>query len=241
MPSRKRSFQETVSQLEKTFRLAFPGKPTLEQQPLVDRIRRSLSWLQRACTVSEDDRPPRFVDLWIGLNALYGLQHYEDGDRPHEKSDFMVLIDTLMGLPSGKKELVRLVEKNYIQERVQALIMNPYLWKECWRKDIEHYEKRSHDRIKSFARALRDNDVKAFWENCFERLNLLRNQIFHGSASADTRRNRDTLFPAILLLEEVIPIFIRLMIDEGPLTDWSPIPFPGRGSPHHPVSKVFPP
>lgn len=47
----------------------YPGEPTREFQPLTDRIRRALSWMEKAC-LSKQDSPIRFVELWIALNAL---------------------------------------------------------------------------------------------------------------------------------------------------------------------------
>jgi hypothetical protein len=79
MASRQLSFAQRVSALEQQYLSAFPRTPTKDQQSLSDRIRRALSWMKRAASVSHEDRPPRYVDLWIAFNALYGQRYYGNG------------------------------------------------------------------------------------------------------------------------------------------------------------------
>lgn len=47
-----------------------PAKPTYHEQSRTDRVRRSLSWLERAIRASPEDTPTRFLELWIALNSL---------------------------------------------------------------------------------------------------------------------------------------------------------------------------
>ena len=88
MPSRERAFLETIQNLEEKFRIQFSGNLTASAQSLIDRVRRSLSWLRRATEVSDEDLPPRFVDLWIALNAHYGQACYAKDFESRDKEDF---------------------------------------------------------------------------------------------------------------------------------------------------------
>jgi len=241
MTPQTRMFHKIVQQLEDEFRVQFLGKPTAETQSLQDRIRRSLSWLARADRVPEEDKPPRFVDLWIGLNALYGCPPYRkeyartSQKTNYEKEQFESFMEKLIQLHSAKETLCRLMKKRHIENHTCNLIQEKHLWNECWDRNFAVYEDKCRVEINKIQRALRHDDAVTFFTCLFGRLQVLRNQIFHGSSSATTRRSRGTLYPAILLLEEILPEFIQLMMHEGPETGWPPIPYPGSESPQYPM------
>lgn len=234
MSTRKQDFGETVRQLENEFRARFPTKPTTSTQPLTDRVRRSLSWLRRATEVSDEDLPPRFVDVWIAFNALYGQARYLKEFESRDKDDFGEFILRLTELRSGQRQLGQLIGRKHFQARAQELVQNKYLWNEWWGRKLDKYGERSGKEVIRFERALRNGDSATTLSCLFERLWVLRNQVVHGSSSASTRKSRDALYPAILLLEEILPKFIRLMIHEGQGENWPPVPFPGKGTPQFP-------
>lgn len=234
MPTRYQAFRATVRHLEQEFLERFHGKPKDETQSLMDRIRRSLSWLSRAAEVSPEDRPPRFVDLWISLNALYGRPPYIEYLGPSEKEHFEDFLRRLAHLRSGPKKLVELMSRRHIANRAQELVQNKYLWNEWWNREIADYNRLSGERLVFLQYAATNGNAVTFFRCLFERLQVLRNQIIHGSSSSTTRKSRNALYPAILILEEIIPEFIKLMIQEGANADWPPIPYPGKDTPQHP-------
>jgi hypothetical protein len=228
-------FEETVLELEEEFHRKFPDKPeTSDEQSLSDRIRRSLSWLERAALAPGTDKPPRFVDLWIGLNALYGVRTYERGSPSQDRRDFQNFLRKLRRLDSGNQLLVSLMKRERIVSLVLGIIVNKYLWYEFWRREPEVLERMVRAEQKAVELALRENDVVTFYTCLFRRLHVLRNQIFHGSSSATTRRSRDALTPAIRLLQEILPTFLRVMITGGSGKDWPRVPYPGIDTVQHP-------
>jgi hypothetical protein len=234
MSSRKQAFLKAVEELQEEFLVHFPNGPTASTQSIIDRVRRSLSWLRRAAELSDEDRPPRFVDLWIALNALYGQKRYATKFEPREREDFMEFVQRLVELRSGKSQLSHLIGKKHLQMRARELIQNRHLWNEWWGKELDKYRERSRKGLLRFEKSLGNSDAVTYFSCLFERLLVLRNQIVHGSSSASTRKSRGTLYPAILLLEEILPEFIRLMIHEGHGTDWPPVPYPGIETPQYP-------
>jgi hypothetical protein len=97
----------------------------------------------------------------------------------------------------------------------------------------------SRKELEKLTRAILQEDVKEFYGSMFDRLKALRNQIFHGSALADSRRNQDALVPAVLILEELLPLVISVMIDEGRRVSWPAIPYLAGGTPLHPLGKCW--
>jgi hypothetical protein len=82
---------------------------------------------------------------------------------------------------------------------------------------------------------MQKKDAKALLACLFNRLMILRNQIVHGSASADTRRNKDALGPGILILEELLLALLNLLIEHGRGRAWPDIPYPAIHTETHPV------
>lgn len=226
-------FRETVQQLDEEFRFRFSAKPTVSTQPIIDRVRRSISWLRRTAELSDEDRPPRFVDLWIALNALYGQPPYAKEYKSGDKEDFGEFVQRLTELRSGKSQLSHLIGKKQFQVQARELIRSRYLWNEWWGKEQDKYRERSRNGLLRFEKSLGNSDAVTCLSCLFERLLVLRNQIIHGSSSASTRKSRDALYPAILLLEEILPEFIRLMVHEWHGTDWPPVPYPGKETPQY--------
>lgn len=228
-------FQRAVLQLEEDFQKKFPYKnrpATWDQQSLADRIRRSLSWLERAALTPRRDKPPRFVDLWIALNALYGVKP----DRfPDERGNFRNFIRKLNRIDSRREFLVPSMSQGHIQNLSFELVDNQYLWREFWQKKSRELRENRIADLKIARASLREKDVVKFYACVFERLYILRNQIFHGSSSATTKKSEDALKPAIIFLEETIPTFIRVMMNCGSGKDWPSLPFPGRDTPQFPA------
>jgi hypothetical protein len=236
MPSRQRTFESIVMDLEQEFLGAFTGPLTKEDQSVRDRIRRALSWMKRAASVSYEDRPPRFVDLWIALNALYGRRNYGEDGSESEFEDFREFVLLFKKLPEGKSMLHQFISKRHIQGKIRGLVKNPYLWKEYWEGTLNALETRMGKNLEKFERAISHKNPELIFKFFFERLKVLRNQILHGSSSADTRRNRDALVPGILLLEELLSAFVKVMIKQGSRETWPDIPYPARSTPLHPIS-----
>lgn len=236
MPSRQRTFESIVLALEKEFLGEFTGPLTKENQSLKDRIRRALSWMKRAASMSFEDRPPRFVDLWIALNAIYGRRNYGENWSESEFADFREFVSLFKKIPEGNTMLEKFISKRHIQGKIRGLVKNPYLWREYWEGEIELLDNNIDKKLEDFERAISHNETESILKYLFERIKMLRNQIFHGSSSADTRRNRDALVPGILLLEELLPLLVRVMIKHGAQIRWPDIPYPARATPLHPIS-----
>lgn len=237
MASRQISFAQRVSELEKHYLSAFPLRPTKDQQSLSDRIRRALSWMKRAASVSHEDRPPRYVDLWIAFNALYGRRYYGDEATRNDYTDFREFVSALGDIKEAASEIGKWIEKRHVQGRIRHLVENQYLYVEYWEgKTVPLADEMKHE-IDGLEWAFRNQHSAKALEGLFSRLIALRNQIVHGSASADTRRNKDVLVPGILILEELLSLLVTLLIEHGRGRSWPEIPYPAVGTPLHATSQ----
>src|SRR5262245_54898798 len=123
-----------IEALRKRFGTLYPNEPTYEWQPLTDRIRRALSWLEKA-SHSKADSPIRFVELWIALNALYGQQPPADRTkrRPSEEDAFTQWAERLAALDSEGMLLASLEDPD-----VDSLMRNRFLSSAYWAGDSSY-------------------------------------------------------------------------------------------------------
>lgn len=225
--------EDTVVFLESEYHRRFSSGPrNREDQSLTDRVRRSLSWLKRVVRVSQDDLPPRFIELWIALNALYGQPTYEKRSRLTEEDYFRHFMGSLVQFDSSEKQLPAAMIK--LQKGVTRLVKNEFLWNEFWRRDPAGLVKSIDEETKALKESVDRNDVPTFFTCAVKRLLVLRNQLVHGSSSENTTKNEDALKPGLLILEEILPVFLLLLIRHGKGKDLPLLPYPGKHTPQFP-------
>jgi len=222
---------ETIERLEREYFKRFGGSSTKQQQSLADRIRRSLSWIKRSVHISTEDAPRRFVDLWIALNSLYGSPLSHRGET--EQETFKIFLEILGKDRDCRERLNLLLEDRRVKDLTKTIVQNKYLWPQFWSKN-PNYRTAITNEWEKMEQAQNKGDISRFLLGLFERLNILRNQIFHGASSAATIRNKDSVDPGIEILEILLSCFLGLMVRFSPENHWPPLPFPGRGSPQHP-------
>jgi hypothetical protein len=91
---------------------------------------------------------------------------------------------------------------------VEKTLQNPFLSIQCWR---ESDRRGIRDRDKRLATSCNSYDKIHKVATVFLRLYTLRNQILHGAATDQGRRNRETLRSAVALLREAVPALIELV------------------------------
>lgn len=219
-----------LESLRRELRAEFPAEPSIQYQALTDRVRRSLSWMSQSLALPAGT-PPRFVNMWIALNSLYGQRHYEGrrSDR-RELDDFETFTALLLRLGGGAdmQHAIRRIQRN-----LRGLASNPFLWNDHWRGE-RTYRPRSREAAADVEAAAREGNVRFVLHQVFARLLVLRNQVIHGSAAADTLGNRGAVVPALRVLETLLPIFAQIMIRRGRATVWPPLPYPRVDTPLHP-------
>jgi len=182
--------------------------------------------------MSQDDLPPRFVELWIALNALYGQPTYEKRSRVTEEDYFSLFMGSLVQLDMSERQLTASMKR--IERRVRGLVKNKYLWNEFWRRDPASLERNIKEELHTLEEAIRSDNTATFFTCAVKRLLVLRNQLVHGSSSENTTKNEDALKPGLLILEEIIPVFLLLLIRHGVGKDLPPLPYPGNRTLQHP-------
>ena len=180
-----------------------------EDHPLGRRLRRSLSWLERADSGEFDD-DVRYIFLWVAFNAAYADDRDRDFDeRRRYKEYFKKLTEK-----ENNKYRIHNVLRYELMDSCFSLVGNKYVFTKFWNfldkgrfieddwkksqegKSFEYDYKKvrkfliSYERLGPMPAALQKagfasrEDTTRILDILFQRLYVLRNQIMHGSATS---------------------------------------------------------
>ena len=186
------------------------------------RVWRATSWLQRAESLDAIDVEGRFISCWIGFNALYGRtddRHRPWGDR-ESLGAFLAKVWNL----DCTGDLRRILGKR--QAVVLRLLDNKFLssvyWEGSGAKAARQINKEVKNAILTYMKPNRLRILRLL----FERLYVMRNQVFHGASTKGSYLNRRTLSASANILMDLLPACLAIMIENGASEDWGGICFP---------------
>ncbi len=197
---------------------AIPQAQREANQAFSVRIWRGLSWLERAEAAA--DVEGRFISLWIAFNAIYG--HLEDGVAAPDHASWQTFLAGVVAA-DGRDQLGRILWAE--QLTVLRLIDNKYLFRPFWLGQADAEEKRARSRRRA-VNAYNAGQTLAVLEELFERLYVMRQQVFHGAATRGSRLNRPALKSCTAILARLVPAMMDIMIAAGAETDWGQLCFP---------------
>ena len=191
------------------------------------RVRRSLSWLERA-EMEADDHDAAFIFYWIAFNAAYAEDRpdaYEESERAARNRFFA----RILRLDTNKPVDFAVWER--LSGSIRRILNNRYVFQPFWRhhNQVPGYE----DWADSFARsreatddALASGNTNAVLTSLFDRLYVLRNQLLHGGAIWNGSVNRRQVSDGATIMAFLVPLLLNLMMDHPEVT-W--------GAPYYPV------
>ena len=208
-------------------------KLTSANQGYWDRLQRAESWISRAESLKEqewDDYHGPFIFYWIAFNALYG-RNDEIGST--DGKDMEWFLGRICELDQEDGSLSGMLRD--LKSKTDRLIKAQFLSRAYWKEGPSTRFKENQE--EDFEKAQTAYDRRKFdgyLTTLFERLRVLRNQIFHGCSTDRRSLNKNSLRPALEILEELVPQFLKIFKDHGQRYDWPKAPYPRRGSPQHP-------
>ncbi len=188
------------------------------------RVHRALSWIKAAEDARLDDA--RFLFYWIALNAAYAkhMTHKTAiGEGQVHKNFFrkMVMLDT-----AGQIEKV--LWETY-SGPIRVLLDNKYVYSPFWNFHAGRGDKDWELKFKTSRKmahiAFQKQYSVSLLSNLFGRIYVLRNQIVHGGATYQGKINRAQIRDCTALLKSLVPVFIRLMMD-NPHEKWDRPSYP---------------
>ena len=208
-------------------------KLTYKNQGYWDRLHRAESWISRAENLKEqewDDYHGPFIFYWIAFNSLYG-RHHET--RWVEMDDIDGFLSRLCELDRAHGSLTGILRD--LKPKTDRLLNDKFLSKTYWQEGLSTRFKKKQDKdFEKAQTAYKEEKFDKYLTILFERLLVLRNQIFHGCSTDKRSLNKNSLRPALEILEELVPQFLKIFKDHGQGSDWPKVPYPRSGSPQHP-------
>ena len=207
------------------------------------RLHRAVSWLHRGAR--ETDADAKYIFLWIAFNAAYGDKGGKDGKAREDYLKKLVPLDK-------KHRIYRLLATNLLKA-VLDIMENVYLFERFWddltdlpfdwddwsglREFDGHYRfvKRSlpdppstrSQRTPLQIEPIEAGKVVSLLLKLFSRLNVLRNQLMHGSATQRGSLNRPQVDAGAEILGPLVQMFLSIMVD-NPKEDWGRVWYPVR-------------
>ena len=191
------------------------------------RMRRAISWGMRAEDVDIGNDPDlAFICYWVAFNSAYAEE--QENSETYERNAFRGYLQKVVNLDSD------LTIFNEIQGRfhgpVNTLVKNKFVYEPFWKNHLGHGEEDWRARFDSERQVVskvrwNDNDVSSILMILFDRLYVLRNQLFHGGATWGSSRNRRQVEDGARIMAFLCPLFIALMLD-NPSVDWKTPRYP---------------
>ena len=210
---------------------------TRENQTYRDRLQRAKSWLSRTQAItgmrgSDIDENAQFIFLWIAMSALYSREKSDSPSDPQDFTDFLIRLCKL----DHQHELRTILFSH--KSKADKLLVDRFLCDAYWKEGTSSRVRELLNRDNRKAQvAWNRGDLISYLQPLFRRLRLLRNQIFHGCSTDRRSLNRDSLLPAVDILQALVSAMIHIFEQFGQHERWPSVPYPRAGSPLNPDSE----
>ena len=208
----------SVDQMRERFK-AIPQDIRDAHQPFSIRVWRGLSWLERV--EGAGDVEGRFISLWIAFNAIYGRLD-EDGRGIKDRVTWQAFMTRVVERDVDDR-LGRIVRQ--CQPVILSIINSPYVFRPFWFEDPQWSDKLNTARRQALLNYHKGHTL-AILQELFERLYVIRSQVFHGAATCGSRLNRELLAQCTDCLGHIVPTVVTILLDAGPKVQWGEVCYP---------------
>lgn len=178
------------------------------------RIHRAISWVKKAKVLPEEDIDLKYISLWIAFNCAYGKEISTDGYFGEKVGfrDFLTVISDL----DEEKVLDKILWKRFSQS-IKALLENKYTFQPYWNyyngdDSAADWELTLKSYNSKALKGLMTQNTAMVLNIVFDRLYTIRNQLFHGGATCNSKANRMQLHDGCEILSELMPAVLDIML-----------------------------
>lgn len=205
------------------------------------RMQRSLSWMQRFAE-EEVDEDIGFILHWIAFESLYGQddnsQFTTRDNKPTVLQEIVKFFDELEKSERDRSKLVNAAIE--MLDDINSTFANPYISNEAWAVYYKGSTKagskhnpfaKAADKFKPYTQSkLKDpHQFNKVIKDLFQRLYLVRNQLFHGNASYKQDKSPQVV-SAFHILRKLMPLIVEIMLrsleDNLGSERWGKVPYP---------------
>ena len=186
-----------------------------------------MSWIERADKEAEDV-DAAFIFHWIAFNAAYA-RDIPESYGAEERALFGEYFEKIVRFDVNRKIYDAIWSR--FSGPIRLLLNNKYVFQPFWTHQNQPQRRGNWEDLFSrgqemIGRALAREDTRLVLSVLFDRLYVLRNQLFHGGATWNSRVNRRQVRDGAQIMAFLVPHLIELMMDH---------PDAGWGPPYYPV------
>ncbi len=178
------------------------------------RVRRVLSWLERACQ-EKDDQDSAFMFYWIAFEAVYAEWTHEGRAQ---RADFVNFFEKATA--ADTRNTIRDEILGDLADTILEVVANPYIFESFW--DYYNGNSDSNDEwqdllisdVERISVWIEEGDAVEPLAAVFERLCVVRNQLFRGEATWNRYVNRNQIEDGTEILAFIVPALVDLMLDK---------------------------
>ena len=178
------------------------------------RVRRVLSWLERA-RQEKDDQDAAFMFYWIAFEAVYAEWTHEGRAQ---RADFVKFFEKVTA--ADTRNTIRDEVLGDLADTILEVVANPYIFEPFW--DYYNGNSDSNDEwqellisdVERMSVRIEEGDAVEPLAAVFERLCVVRNQLFRGEATWNRYVNRSQIEDGAEILAFVVPALVDLMLDK---------------------------
>lgn len=200
------------------------------------RVYRSISWI-RACDAPGLGDEFRLFALWVAFNSLYGGSDFDfitkNTQRVSDKRMFKRFLSALADRDSDG--LRKVLYRNYSLFQ-EDLIDNRYVHYGFWidrfqrEPDEAQWARQFENDRRRMRKAFKETNLAVMMDLLFERLYVLRNQVFHGASTCGGSLNRRQLRAGVAVLGDLVPVMVGIVLqilqDSPDYDRWGNLPYP---------------
>ena len=183
------------------------------------RARRVLSWLERA-QLEDDDPDAAFVFYWITFDAISTERSL---DKQPKKEVFKRFFEKVA--EADRRNAIRDYVLGDLFDTILEVVANPYMFEPFW--DYYNGGSGSEDDwqdmlvsdVERVSVHLESENIVEPLAVLFERLYVLRNQLFHGEATWNRYVNRSQIEGGAEIMAFIVPALVDLMMDKPDMFD----------------------
>ncbi len=191
------------------------------------RIHRALSWMKKAEVLPKEDIDLKFISLWIAFNCSYGKELSQEGYFGEKVGyrDFLSVISDL-----DEEKLLDKILWDRFSKSIKTLLENKFTYQPYWNyyngdESAADWEFTFQNYNKKALNALMSQNTALVLSIVFDRLYTIRNQLFHGGATRNSKANRLQLHDGCEILSEIMPAVITIMLNHHD-RDWGRAYYP---------------
>ena len=186
------------------------------------RARRAISWLERA-RLETDDADSAFIFYWIAFSAASAES--QRGHKLRLNGFFKKVV------AADKSGAIRSHVSDGLDGAILDLSANPYVFEPFWDRyngvsdSADEWQNVLIDDVERVSRQIEAGKIADALAAAFERLRVVRSQLFHGDATWNRGVNRSQIEDGVEILSFIVPAVINLILDAPDMFD-HPSPYP---------------